>query len=72
VRDAATGFGRLVTHAPAVRTGIATGSDFEVWKAAFDVQALVYLAIFLVLIVVVWQRFGTAYGVYSTLSIASR
>ncbi len=38
--------------------------------AAENVQALAFLALFLTLTVVAWQRFGTPYGLFAALSLA--
>jgi hypothetical protein len=38
--------------------------------AAENVQALVFLALFLVLTVVAWRRFGAPYGLFAALSLA--
>jgi hypothetical protein len=70
VHDGIVGFGRLVSEGPAVRAGTATGSDFDVWKAAFDVQALVFLVVFVALTVIAWRRFGSVYGLFSAASLA--
>ena len=70
VHDGVTGLGRLLTHGPAVRTSIATGPDFETWKAAFDVQGLVFLVVFALLTVIAWRRFGSVYGLFAAVSLA--
>jgi hypothetical protein len=70
IHDGVTGLWRLLSHGPAVRTSIASGPDFETWKAAFDVQALLFLVVFAVLTVIAWRRFGSVYGLFAALSLA--
>jgi 4-amino-4-deoxy-L-arabinose transferase-like glycosyltransferase len=65
-----TGVGSLLTEGPALRTSTATGSDYQVYLAAFNVQALVFLAVFAVLAVIAWRRFGDAYGLFAGVSLA--
>ncbi len=69
LRAGVTGLARILTHHPVEGRAYATGSDYELLTAAFNVQALLFLLAFVFLTVVAWRRFGAVYGLFAAGSL---
>jgi hypothetical protein len=64
------GLVRVATHQPVDGRQYANGPDYDLLTSAFNVQAFLYLIIFLFLAVIVWRRFGAVYGLFTACSLA--
>lgn len=69
VKAGVTGLARILTHHPVQRRAFASGSDYTLLTSAFNVQALLFLAVFVFLTVVAWRRFGAVYGLFAAASL---
>jgi hypothetical protein len=69
VHAGVTGLARILTHHPIEGRAYASGSDYTLLTAAFNVQALLFLILFVFLTVIVWRRFGAVYGLFATCSL---
>jgi hypothetical protein len=61
---------QIATHQPVDGRQYATGSDYTLLNSAFNVEAFLFLVLFLFLAIVVWRRFGAVYGLFTACSLA--
>lgn len=69
VRAGVVGLARILTHHPVAGRAYATGTDYKLLTAAFNLQALLFLLAFALLTVVAWRRFGAVYGLFAAASL---
>lgn len=69
VKAGVLGLARILSHHPVDGRAYASGSDYKLLAAAFNVQALLFLLVFVALTVVAWRRFGAVYGLFCAASI---
>ena len=70
VKAGVIGLGRVLSQQPTQGRTYAVGRDYKLFTSAFNVQALVFLVLFLFLTVVAWRRFGAVYGLFCAVSVA--
>jgi hypothetical protein len=69
-RAGLVGIAHVLRHQPARRYGVAQGSDYWLRIDGLNVQAFLFLLVFVALTVVAWRRFGAPYGLFAAVSLA--
>jgi len=69
-RAGAVGLVHVLSRQPAHRYGTAQGPDYWLRLDGLNVQAFLFLVLFLVLTVIAWRRFGAPYGLFAAASLA--